>query len=83
MFIRMVTDDAGGVRVGRLLVAIAMTAGLAYLSVAIQRGMSGPDVGRTMQMKGARAVKGFADGRAEFWSGVSAKAATVYVRAKL
>ena len=83
VFIRMVTNEAGGLRMGRLLMALAMTAGLAYLSVAVQRGMSGPDVGRTMQMRGARAVKGFADSRAEFWSGVSARAATVYVRATL
>lgn len=82
LFVRIVRDPAPGAG-GRLLTALLLTAGIAYLSVAIQRGMSGPDVTRTARMRGAHAVKSYADSRADFWSGVSARAATAYQKARL
>lgn len=83
LFVRMVRDDAGGVNKGRIIAALLMTAGLAYLSVAIQRGMSGPDVTRTAKMRAAHGVKAYADARAAWWSDVSARAATAYQKARL
>lgn len=84
LFVRMVRDpSAGGIDKGRVLAALLLTAGLAYLSVAIQRGMSGPDVTRTAKMRGAHAVKAYADARASWWSDVSARAATAYQKARL
>jgi hypothetical protein len=82
MLVRIVTDSNGGLRVGRLLLAVGMTAGLAWLSVAIQRGMSGPDVGRTVKMRGASLVKDYAYARADYWGALGARAATVYQQAR-
>ncbi len=83
LYFRMVTDDQGSVKVGRLLVAIGMTIGLAYLSVVIQRSGNSPDLARTTKMRGARMVKVYADARAEYWSSIAARAATAYHRATL
>jgi hypothetical protein len=82
LFIREVRDAATSPK-GRLLTALLLTAGMAYLSVAIQRGMSGPDVTRSAKMRAAHGVKLYADARASFWSDVSARAATAYQRARL
>lgn len=82
LFIREVREAAGN-PTGRLILALLFTAGMAYLSVAIQRGASGPDVTRSVRMRGAKAVKLYADGRISWWSDVSARAATAYQRARL
>lgn len=83
MLVRLVTDDKGGLRIGRLLLVVGATAAMAWLSVAIQRNMSGPDVGRTLKMRGASLVKDYAYGRADHWSAIGAKAANVYNQARL
>lgn len=82
LYVRMVSDEQG-LKPGRILFAIALTAGLAWLSVALQRGLSGPDVARSVRMSGAHRVKAYADARASFWSDVSARAATAYQRARM
>lgn len=81
LFVRLVRDDAGAR--SRVLAALLLTGALAYLSVAIQRGASGPDIPRTVKMRSARAVKGYADARTAFWSDISARAATAYQKARL
>ena len=83
IYFRMVTDDHGALKPGRLLVALAMTAALAYLSVVIQRSSNSPDLGRTTRMRGARMVKVYADSRADYWSAIGARAATAYHRASM
>lgn len=82
LFVRMVREAQPGAG-GRIMAALLLTAGIAYLSVAIQRGMSGPDVTRTAKMRGAHAVKSYAESRVDFWAGVSARAATAYQKAQI
>lgn len=83
ILVRLVTDENGGLRLGRLLLVVGTTCALAWASVAIQRGMSGPDVGRTLRMRGASLVKDYAYGRAEHWSSIGARAATFYNEARI
>lgn len=70
-------------KAGQIALFLLVAVGPPLVSICIQRGVSGPDVGRTLKMRGARAVKGFADGQVEAWSGISAMAATAYQRARL
>jgi hypothetical protein len=79
--VRLVTDTDGSLKIGRILVMLGVTVGMAWLSVAVQRGMSGPDVGRTMKMRGALLVKDYAYGRADAWGTLGARAATFYQQA--
>ena len=83
LYVRMVTDDAGGLRPGRIIAAVLLTAGLAWLSVAVQRGLSGPDVARTVRMGTAHRIKLYADARSAFWGDLSARAATAYQKARM
>lgn len=83
VLVRLVSDTDGSLKVGRLVMMVAATAAMAWLSVAIQRGMSGPDVGRTIKMKGAMLVKDYAYGRADYWASMGAKAATAYQKASI
>lgn len=50
LFFKWVHDDDGGIRWGRVLVALGLTIATAYLSVATQRAASSPDFARSMAM---------------------------------
>lgn len=57
-----------------LIFAIALTA----VTIAVQKSMTRPDVGRTLGMRAAWSVRRFADGQVKMWRDVSGKAAEVY-----
>jgi hypothetical protein len=53
-YFKWVRDEDGGIRWGRLILALALTAASAYLSVQAQRAGSSPDLNRTLVMSMAR-----------------------------
>lgn len=50
LYFRWVQDDDGGIRWGRVLVALGLTVLTAWLSVQTQRSASSPDFARTIRM---------------------------------
>lgn len=74
LFVRWVSGDDGKVKWGRIVLALTLTAVTAYLSVAIQRGMSGPDVVKTIKMRGAALQLQYAKKRISHWEIIAMKA---------
>lgn len=54
VYFKLVVDDAGEIRWGRVLIMLGLSLASAYLSVRVQRTASSPDLGRTVAMSVAK-----------------------------
>jgi hypothetical protein len=83
--VKIVPDEItiDGKKIVLTLVSLGITFGSMALLVYMERKLSGPDVFLTMKMRALHGVQEYADNRARFWHGVSARATDAYLASRL
>ena len=83
--VKLVPDEIviDGKKIMLTLVSLGITFGSMALLVYLERKLSGPDVFLTVKMRTLHELQEYADNRARFWHGVSARATDAYLASRL